>query len=65
MDGKKAAKRKNQHPLEVEMVDTAEYFNKSGGGGNESSNENLAQPKGVRTRAAVAKHLALKLNHHW
>ena len=40
-------------------MQTAENFRH--GGGDETGGEGFAQPKGVQTRAAIAKHLAAKL----
>ena len=42
------------------MVQTQDNFNKHGNPTDENG-EGYAQPKGVQTRAAIAKHLAAKL----
>ena len=61
LDGKQAGKKKSRNaPHEVEMVQTSDNFRVKEQTGEDTS-ESYAQPKGVQTRAAIARHLAAKL----
>ena len=60
INSREGGKRKGKNVSEVEMVQTSDggVFKDAQKGGLE---DGYAQPKGVQTRQAIAKHLAAKL----
>ena len=61
LDSKQSGKKKTRNGQEVEMVQTSDNFLSKPPPATEGDGEAFAQPKGVQTRAAIARHLAAKL----